>query len=170
MHRLFLVALTAALVAGPARALDLNKIKDTGKAVTGTDVGQAANDAAMAKLTKKLKSVQNEKGPIRFKTGKAEVDPKCDKTMQAIADILAEFPGFHVQIDGHTDNVGDPKKNLDLSQARSQAVADYLVTKKQADAKRLSGKGWGDTQPIADNKTAAGRAKNRRVDFTVTKM
>jgi outer membrane protein OmpA-like peptidoglycan-associated protein len=131
---------------------------------------RTASDAAAETLTKKLKKVQNEKGPIRFKKGKADVDPACDRTMKQIAKILKETPGFHVQVDGHTDNVGDPESNRKLSQARAEAVVKYLVKKKGADAKRLSAKGWGDTQAIADNKTAKGRAKNRRVDFTVTRM
>ena len=121
-------------------------------------------------FTKKLKKAQNEKGPIRFKKGKADVDPACDPTMKHIAKILKESPGFHVQVDGHTDNVGNPESNKKLSQERAEAVVKYLTEKKGVDAKRLSAKGFGDTQPIGDNKTDKGRAKNRRVDFTVTKM
>ncbi len=131
---------------------------------------KSASNTAQDAFTKKLKNVQNEKGPILFKKGKADVDPKCDRTMTQIAKILKDTPGFHVQVDGHTDNVGNPESNRKLSQARAEAVVKYLVDKKKADPKRLSAKGWGDTQPIADNKTEKGRAKNRRVDFTVTKL
>lgn len=172
-----LVALALLLAATGARAFDLNSAADKAKSAAGTDTGkavtQAASDQAQGSaqdaLTKKLKNVQNEKGPILFKAGKAVVDPKCDKTMQAIADIIAQFPGFHVQVDGHTDSKGKPASNLKLSEDRAKAVVTYLVDKKKVDASRLTSKGWGDTQPIADNKTEAGRAKNRRVDFTVTK-
>ncbi len=136
----------------------------------GSELSKKASDTTMEKFTKRLKKAQNEKGPIRFKKGKADVDPACDKTMTYIAKILKESPGFHVQVDGHTDNVGKPETNMKLSQTRAEAVVKYLVEKKGVDAKRLSAKGWGDTQPIADNKTDKGRAKNRRVDFTVTKM
>ncbi len=129
-------------------------------------LGQSAADS----FTKKLKKSQNEKGPIRFKKGKAEIDPACDRTMKYIASLINETSGFHVQVDGHTDNVGNPESNKKLSQERAEAVVKYLVQKKGVDAKRLSAKGWGDTQPIADNKTDKGRAKNRRVDFTVTTM
>lgn len=90
--------------------------------------------------------------------------------MKQIAKVVTEAPGFHVQVDGHTDNVGNAEANKKLSQARAEAVVKYLVEKKGVDAKRLSAKGWGDTQPIADNKTAKGRGQNRRVDFTVTRM
>lgn len=142
---------------------------DLGKEV-GKQVGAGAQEGALEHLTKKLKAVQNEKGPILFVKGKADVDPACDRTMQAIADILAQFPGFHVQVDGHTDNVGKAASNQKLSQERAAAVVKYLVEKKGVDGKRLSAKGWGDSKPIADNKSEAGRAKNRRVDFTVTKL
>jgi len=133
-------------------------------------VSDKANDETLNAITKKLKSVQNEYGPILFKKGGSTVDPKCDKTMQRIADILKEYPGFHVQVDGHTDSVGKKAKNQKLSEARAAAVVSYLVKKKGIDAKRLSSKGFGDSQPIADNKTKDGQAKNRRVDFTATKL
>jgi outer membrane protein OmpA-like peptidoglycan-associated protein len=136
----------------------------------GQKVGKSTTSAAMGALTKKLKKVQNEYGPIRFVTGKAKVDPACDVTMQHVASIINEYPGFKVQVDGHTDNVGRPEANLKLSQARAEAVVKYLVQKKRVPGKRLAAKGWGDKQPIANNGTAAGRAKNRRVDFTVTQL
>jgi len=147
-----------------AGAVDLGGITD--KAKSGKAMGQAAADT----FTKKLKKAQNEKGPIRFKKGKAEIDPACDPTMKYIAKIVKDTPGFHVQVDGHTDNVGNPESNKKLSQDRAEAVVKYLIEKKGVDAKRLSAKGFGDTQPIGDNKTEKGRAKNRRVDLTVTNM
>ncbi len=156
---------------GIAAAVDLGGLGEKADELKQTTKkAKSATDVAMETFTKKLKKVQNEKGPIRFKKGKADVDPACDPTMKQIAKIVKETPGFHVQVDGHTDNVGNAETNKKLSQARAEAVVKYLVEKKGVDAKRLSAKGWGDTQPIADNKTAKGRAKNRRVDFTVTRM
>ncbi len=166
-----LVSLVAVIsMVGPGVALaDLEGLKGLGKEI-GKSAATNAKDNVLSAMTKKLKKVQNEKGPIKFKTGKAEVDPSCDKTMAAIAVIMTEYPGFHVQVDGHTDNVGNPEANRKLSQDRAEAVVKYLVEKKRVDAKRLSAKGFGDSQPIADNKTKKGQAKNRRVDFTVTKL
>ena len=69
-----------------------------------------------------------------------------------------------MQIEGNTDNVGDDNKNLKLSQDRAAAVKKYLVNKGIAED-RLTAIGFGETRPIADNKTAAGRSKNRRVDL-----
>ena len=167
---MYLVRLIAVVVAvlffsGMAHAADLGGLGEAGKKLS-----QQASDTAMDQFTKQLKRTQNEKGPIRFKKGKAIVDPACDPTMKYIAKILKDSPGFHVQVDGHTDNVGKPESNRKLSQERAEAVVKYLVGKKGVDAKQLSAKGFGDSQPIADNKTERGRAKNRRVDFTVTKM
>ena len=162
------VAVLSLLSAGVAFA-ELGALKDLGK-----DAGKAAATGAKSNLldavTKKLKKVQNEKGPLKFKTGKAEIDPACDKTMAAIAAIMSDYPGFHVQVDGHTDNVGNPEANRKLSQERADAVVKYLAEKKSVDAKRLSAKGFGDSKPIADNKSKKGQAKNRRVDFTVTQL
>ncbi len=163
-----LVALALAAATGAAYA-ELDTLKNLGKE-TGKSLKQTTKDTALGAITKKLKKVQNEKGPIKFKTGKSEVDPACDRTMTAIAAIMSDYPGFHVQVDGHTDNVGNPDANRKLSQDRAEAVVNYLVSKKGVDAKRLSAKGFGDTKPIADNKTKKGQAKNRRVDFTVTQM
>jgi outer membrane protein OmpA-like peptidoglycan-associated protein len=166
LFRILLAVAVVAVSGGAAVAADLGELGEK----TGKKLTQKASDSTMEQFTKNLKKAQNEKGPIRFKKGKAEVDPACDPTMRYIAKILKESPGFHVQVDGHTDNVGKPEINQKLSQERAEAVVKYLSEKKSVDTARLSAKGWGDTKPIADNKTEKGRARNRRVDFTVTKM
>lgn len=165
------------LMAAPLAALDLggalNKAaeaaKDPNKAAESA--GNAAGDAAINELTKKLKNVQNEKGPIVFKTGKADLDAaKCEKTLKAIDGIIKQYPGFKVQIEGHTDNKGKAATNLALSQKRAEAVVAWLTGNLQTPADRMVAKGFGDSQPIGENKTEKGRAKNRRVDFSVTKL
>ena len=155
----------------PANMKDAEKQAKTAATEKAVDTAtDKATDAALDAITKKLKSVQNEHGPILFRKGKAAVDPKCDKTMKRIKEILDEYPGFHVQVDGHTDNVGKKAKNQKLSEDRAKAVVNYLVSKHKVDGKRLSFKGFGDSQPIADNATKEGQDKNRRVDFTATKL
>ena len=166
MARLIASVVAVLFIGTLAHAVDIGSVADK----AGKKVSDKAANSAAEQFTKKLKKAQNEKGPIRFKKGKAEIDPACDPTMKYIAKLIKDTPGFHVQVDGHTDNVGNPESNKKLSQDRSDAVVKYLVGKKGVDAGRLSAKGWGDSQPIADNKTEKGRAKNRRVDFTVTKM
>ena len=77
---------------------------------------------------------------------------------------LAEWPEVKVEIQGHTDNVGNNTTNLKLSQARADAVRLYLI-QKGIDSSRLRSVGYGEEFPIADNHTGAGREKNRRVEI-----
>jgi outer membrane protein OmpA-like peptidoglycan-associated protein len=77
-------------------------------------------------------------------------------------------PSVHIRLEGHTDNSGVPKHNLRLSKARVESVKEYLVDK-GISAKRITGKGYGGTQPIADNTNEETRRLNRRVEFTITK-
>ena len=76
-----------------------------------------------------------------------------------------------IRIDGHTDNTGDSTKNIALSRARAQAVADWLRLQAPNNfpANRVTVRGYGDTNPVASNDTAAGRAQNRRVVITLGK-
>jgi len=110
---------------------------------------------------------------IKFKTGKADIQPQYHAELAKFADIMKRHPDLNVTIEGHTDSVGDAAYNQKLSQRRADSVSRYLSTKLGVDAKRLSSKGFGESKPIADNKTAAGRLKNRRVeaavDYTVEK-
>jgi len=87
--------------------------------------------------------------------------------LQQLIQILQDNPTLKVEISGHTDNTGNAKDNITLSANRAKAIVDYL-TEKGIESTRLSYKGYGDTQPIADNTTESGRAKNRRTSFTVT--
>lgn len=171
------IGLLALGMLGQAQAFDLGGAidkaatvaKDPGKAAQSA--GDMASDEALKAVTKKLKAVQNDKGPIVFVKGKADVDSKkCLNTLKAIDGIIKKYPGFKVQIEGHTDNTGKAAGNLALSQKRAEAVVAWLSSNLQTPAERMTAKGFGDTQPIASNKTEAGRAKNRRVDFSVTKL
>ncbi|MFM2284028.1 MAG: hypothetical protein RL222_1532, partial [Bacteroidota bacterium] len=103
---------------------------------------------------------------IMFETGKAVIKPSSYKILDEVASILNEFSYYDVNIDGHTDNVGDDAFNLKLSQERAAAAMAYL-TKKGVSASRMVATGYGETKPQADNKTAAGRAANRRVEFNL---
>ena len=82
---------------------------------------------------------------------------------------MKDNPTLKVQINGHTDNVGKAGDNQVLSENRAKAVVAY-VTSAGITANRLSFKGWGDTQPIADNKLESGRAQNRRTEVKVVSI
>jgi outer membrane protein OmpA-like peptidoglycan-associated protein len=82
-----------------------------------------------------------------------------------VASFLKENPSVTVKVDGHTDNIGPAEYNKDLSERRAKSVADYIISK-GVDANRVSTQGFGFSRPIASNKTAQGRAKNRRTELT----
>ena len=101
---------------------------------------------------------------IYFVTGSAKLQSKSNKGLNEVAAIMQKNPGMMLDIDGHTDNVGSDPLNQKLSDNRSAAVKNYFISK-GIDASRLTATGHGETVPVADNKTAAGRQKNRRVEM-----
>ncbi|MBX9781932.1 MAG: OmpA family protein [Chitinophagaceae bacterium] len=101
---------------------------------------------------------------IFFNTGSAQLLKKSFKPLDEVATILKDNPTLLLDIEGHTDNTGKPEKNQALSESRAAAVKAYLLSK-GIDASRLTAAGYGQDRPVADNKTAAGRAKNRRSEL-----
>jgi OmpA-OmpF porin, OOP family len=101
---------------------------------------------------------------IHFETGKATILPDSESVLTEIAKMLQQNPDVKVSVEGHTDNVGPAAANQALSEKRAQAVAAWLSSHGVA-AARLKAKGWGQTKPVDDNSTDAGRAKNRRVEL-----
>lgn len=104
---------------------------------------------------------------IEFETGKATIKSKSFPLLDQIANIFIENSNYIIEVQGHTDNTGKAEVNKKLSDKRAHAVMDYLV-KKGVAADRMTAVGYGPDVPIADNKTKAGRAKNRRVEFKIT--
>jgi len=103
---------------------------------------------------------------IQFGSGNAVLTKASFKTLDDLVKFINENPGVFFKIEGHTDSSGNADKNLQLSKERAAAVKAYLVSK-GIEASRLRSKGFGITMPIADNKTPAGRATNRRVEIHV---
>ncbi len=101
---------------------------------------------------------------INFETGKSAIMPDSQGVVTQIANMLAQHPRLTVSVEGHTDNVGNAKANQLLSESRATAVMTALVEKGIARS-RLTAKGWGQGKPAADNTTAEGRGKNRRVEI-----
>lgn len=101
---------------------------------------------------------------INFDTGSATIKPDSYATIDQIVDMLNADKELKISIEGHTDSTGDAAGNQRLSEMRARSVMSALVAK-GIDHARLSAKGFGRTQPVADNATAEGRAKNRRVEL-----
>ncbi len=103
---------------------------------------------------------------IFFDVNSFEIRPESTVELDQIVALMKDNPSLRIQINGHTDNVGKPQDNLLLSRNRSKAVVNYLISK-GIEANRLASQGYGETQPLADNNTAEGRAKNRRTEMKV---
>jgi len=101
---------------------------------------------------------------INFDTGKSAIKPESQDVINQISAMMKDNPALAIGVEGHTDNVGDAKKNKTLSEDRARAVVAAIV-KQGVDAKRLTAAGFGQDNPIADNRTEEGKAKNRRVEL-----
>ncbi len=130
-------------------------------------------DAAFAEVVKDVPLKKLEVGVvivlnnIFFDTGKAILRPESTAELERLLKLLTDQPALRLEMAGHTDNVGKPAANQDLSQRRAQAVVAYL-TQHGVAATRLAAAGYGDTKPVAPNATKAGRQLNRRTEFKVT--
>lgn len=140
----------------------INDEEDKCPKVAGVASNMGCPEIAAATIDKINKAA----GSIFFATGSAKLLAKSNASLNTVAAILNANPDYKVDINGYTDNQGAAEKNKALSEARAKAVSDYLA-KKGIDASRLAAEGLGDENPIADNKTATGRAKNRRVELKV---
>jgi OmpA-OmpF porin, OOP family len=113
---------------------------------------------------------------IEFDINQAVIRPQYRDEVAKVGDFMKKYPTTTAVIEGHTDNVGSPDYNMELSQRRAESVVSYLVENFGIDRSRLSAKGYGLTRPIADNDTNAGKQKNRRIEaiidcaFDVTKI
>jgi len=105
---------------------------------------------------------------INFDTNKTIIKPKYNDELLTVGDFLRYFPKAKGEISGHTDTVGSKAHNLTLSQGRADSVKKYLVDTFGVDAARIDTKGYGFSKPVATNKSAAGRAKNRRIEANFT--
>jgi OmpA-OmpF porin, OOP family len=106
------------------------------------------------------------KQKILFKHNRWDISSQSFPLMDEVVQALKDNPSIHVRVEGHTDSRGKDSYNLKLSQRRTDSVVRYLVDR-GIDASRLQAVGYGETRPIADNKTRAGRETNRRVEFII---
>ncbi len=157
----------------------LKKDTDGGTVDDGTEVARGTNpldpkDDVPVKPEEKKEELKTEVGKaivlegIVFKTGSAEITPQSEDILVKAYNTLNDNPEIEVQINGYTDNVGKRSANMKLSQERADAVKQFLVGKGIA-ASRMVTQGFGPDKPIASNKTADGKQKNRRIEFLRTK-
>jgi OOP family OmpA-OmpF porin len=121
-------------------------------------------DGCPDSLPEKVKKFSGVIPGIEFDLGKASIRAGSTGVLNEAAGVLKEYSTMRVAISGHTDNVGDSKHNVELSKDRAESVKAYLVSQ-GVGAERIDTRGAGPDEPIADNKTAAGRQKNRRIEF-----
>ena len=131
---------------------------------TITKNGFQDGDGCPDEVPDKVKAFMGVIKGIEFDTGKATIRAASRPTLDEAAAVLKEYPKVRVLITGHTDNAGSRDLNMTLSADRAGAVKSYLVSK-GVDAGRIETRGAGPDNPIADNKTAAGKQKNRRIEF-----
>ncbi len=173
----------AAAEAEAKRKAEEDRAKERAAAAAAAAAAEAAAKAAAekAKAAKPPVSAERKKeadlcqvklrevastGIINFTRASAELERVSLPTLARLAEVAKVCPTAKIEIEGHTDAEGLPERNQLLSQRRAQAVADYLVGVGIA-ADRLTAIGFGAERPVAPNDTAANRAKNRRIEFTV---
>lgn len=103
-----------------------------------------------------------------FAQGKSVIDPKSYPGLDEVVQMMKENPKIEIQLEGHTDNVGSPKANLELSQDRVDAVKKYMVGK-GINKSRIQTKAFGGSQPLGNEMTPEARSKNRRVEMRILK-
>ena len=101
---------------------------------------------------------------VNFATDRTDILPDSMPQIEQVVQLLRDDPSLQLAVNGHTDSSGDAAHNRTLSEGRANAVVDALVTR-GIDVSRLSAAGFGDSQPVADNATEAGKASNRRVEL-----
>ena len=131
-----------------------------------TKNGFEDEDGCPDTIPEKIKKFTGVVEGIYFDQGKATIRKQSTPKLDGAANVLKEFPSISLEISGHTSSEGDAAFNQKLSQDRADAVKQWLV-EKGIPSQRIKTRGAGPDEPIANNKTAAGRTKNRRIEFKV---
>ncbi len=130
-----------------------------------TRPGPASNQGCPEISKEVVEKVNYAAKNVFFATGSYKLLAKSNKALNDVASLMKADESLMLDIDGHTDDVGSNESNQTLSENRAKAVKDYLIKQGVAES-RLFATGYGEDKPVADNKTAAGRAKNRRTEMT----
>ena len=140
----------------------VNDEDDKCPSVAGVASNQGCPEISKAVMDKIKYAANN----VFFASGSSKLLPKSFAPLNEVVKLLKSDESLMIDVNGHTDASGKEDKNQLLSEARAKAVKDYLVSKGIADS-RLASAGFGSSKPVADNKTAAGKAKNRRTELEV---
>jgi len=159
------VAATPVVPATPPADSDGDGVIDSADQCPGTPSGIAVEANGCPKKLDQKVSLELK---VLFDTAKDVVKPEYNGELQRVANFLKAYPDVTAEIEGHTDNTGNREYNIGLSQRRANAIRTALINDFGADANRLTAKGYGPNNPVADNNTADGRSKNRRVVATLT--
>ncbi len=188
-------AVAGAIIGGILGGVVANNTGDkqsAGRTAVGVLAGAAAGGAighTMDKKEEKLRQIASERdakemevvrvredllrvsvsSEASFDFNRAELKPQFKPTLNKVADVLYNDPNQRIQVVGHTDSKGSESYNQQLSERRAQATADYLISQGVA-ASQIKVEGRGETEPRADNGTAAGRAQNRRVEIYLQQL
>jgi outer membrane protein OmpA-like peptidoglycan-associated protein len=132
------------------------------------NIGDAGKVEKISYAENKTKVLANGQWNINFSTGSTAIQGS-GKDLETIYNLLVQAEESKLKIVGHTDNVGNPASNMDLSRGRANSVVEYLTSRGISKERFQLVDGKGDTQPISDNSTVSGKAKNRRVEITLLK-
>jgi len=146
------------------------RVSNSGEVYDLVVVEEAGMEQKVEFSAGELARALNDKGSVAlhnilFDSGKATLKAESAAALAPVGELLKSDAGLKLEIQGHTDNVGQPPVNLKLSQDRAAAVKAYLVQSFGIPAARLTTAGFGDTRPVSDNSAEAGRAQNRRVEL-----
>lgn len=151
---------------------------DADRARLQTEEAKRERDAAQQRLYFSLSEILETRREARglivnlsdvlFDTGQATLKPGEREKLSKLAGILLAYPGaYQIEIEGHTDSVGSDESNLNLSRGRAESVRDYLAQNGIKSERVIAARGFGESKPVADNETAAGRQVNRRVEIII---
>jgi outer membrane protein OmpA-like peptidoglycan-associated protein len=134
---------------------------------------EQARERLRAQLNAVLQTTETARGlivnmsDVLFDFNKYTLKPEAREKLAKVSGILLAYPGLKLQVEGYTDNIGSDEYNQKLSEQRADGVREYLVSQSVSDA-NVTAKGYGKSQPVADNSTNQGRAQNRRVELVVS--
>ncbi|MDH0659702.1 MULTISPECIES: OmpA family protein [unclassified Empedobacter] len=130
-------------------------------------IEQVLPGAEVVRTEEGINLILDENSKVTFDYNKSSLTSTAKANLDKLIEVFKEYPDTDLLVIGYTDNVGSQSYNKPLSEQRAQSVKDYLISKGIASS-RLTSTGKGIEDPIADNSTAEGRAKNRRVEVTIT--